>query len=795
VQQIVADVRFAFRTFARRPALLGLVVASLALGIGASSAMFSVVDTVLLRPLPFDHPERLVSVYPTLPELRGHPTLGDLADRGTFSWPEFWDIRDNARSFDAIAAYRSTSRTIMTAGGPPERLQLAEVTPSFFKVLRVNPVLGGVFAEDANGSATNGARAVVLSHRFWQTRLGGRRDVVGSTITLDGDAYTVVGVVPPYTGIGTTLPEAWVPHVRTPRDAEGRGNHSMGGVIGRMREGVTVDQARDEVTRIFRATTPPDHGGMHGGNVFALHGDRTRRVRPALLILLAASGLLLLVACANVAAILLGAGLERMHEIAVRGALGASWRRIIGQMLTESLVLAAIGGVLGVGVAFLAMKGLLLLAPAGVLRIDEAALSGRVLLFAVVIATASGVLFGLLPALTLARQRPATLLQSSRGTVGGLGRGQAVVVIGELALATVLLVGSTLLVRTLWALNSVDPGFKVEELVTVRLAPDIRRFRDLGQDSAQRVVNAYGDRFVAEIASLPGVRGVAVTSNVPLTGDRGNNDVAPEGWTPRGDERLLAERRFVSAGFFGTLGIRMVAGRDFTASDDRDGAPKVMVISEGLARRVWPNEPALGKRISFWGSNVATVVGVAADVRDESLQDITQLAFYVPAKQYGNWGALVVRASPNVDPLSLIQPIRQRVWQVDPTVAIPSVETFGSLVAAEVAEQRYRARLMMVFSALAAIFAGMGVYGVTARSVVRQRRDIGVRLALGAAIGLVASLVVGRSLQGLLYGVRPTDPVTLIVIAALVCGFSVVAALAPGRRATRVSPMEALRSE
>jgi predicted permease len=811
MEQTLGDIRFAIRTFARRPLMLGIAALSLALGIGASAAMFSVVDAVLLRPLPFDRPDRLVSVYPSWPELRGHPTMSQFADRGTFSWAEVWDIRDNQTSFESIGAYDYWPATVL-GDGPPERLEIGLVTPSLFRVLRVSPTLGTPLSDDPGAGE---ARQIVLSDAMWRSRYGAQASVIGTSITLDDVPYTIVGVMPPHTGVGTRQPQAWVARSSRPSDAEGRGNHSGLAMIARLEDGVSVEQARDEVARILRTSSPPDHG-KHEASVYPLQADRTHTVRPALVMLLAAAGLLLAVGCANVAAILLGTGLERRHEIALRGALGASRGRLARQLLTESMVLAAVGGAGGVVIAVLATRALLLLAPADLPRIAEVSVDFRALAFAILVSAVSGIIFGLFPSLSLARQRPAAALGSSRGSIGTRGKAQSMVVVGELALATVLLVGGALLVRTLVALNHIDPGFRANELLVVRLAPPFQRFRQLG-DSADRVVDGYFQRIVDEVASVPGVRAVAVTQNAPLTSDRGNNEVEPEGWrAPNGSAGLLAERRFVSVDYFRTLGIRLVAGRPFGAEDDRADAPPAMIISEGLAKRVWPNESAVGKRIKFWGREPQSiVVGVAADVNDEEIEQPTQFAYYVPLRQMGpQVGRIMVRT--DRDPATLIPVIRERVWKADPAIAIPGIEPYRTLIAAQVSEERYRARLMVVFAALAAVFAAMGVYGVTARSVARRTREIGIRVALGAepravlsgvlmegfrlaalgvAIGLVAAIPLARSVERLLFGVRPSDPVTLGMIGVIVCMFSVAAALPPGRRAVGVSPMTALRSD
>jgi predicted permease len=811
MEQTLADIRFAVRTFARRPLVLGIAALSLALGIGASAAMFSVVDAVLLRPLPFERPDRLVSVYPSWPELRGHPTMSQFADRGTFSWAEVWDIRDNQTSFESLGAYDYWQATVV-GDGRPERVEIGLITPSLFHVLRVSPTVGSLLSDDP---ATSETRQIVLSDATWRSRYGAQPSVIGTAITLDDVPYTIVGVMPPHTGVGTRQPQAWVARFSRPSDADGRGNHTGLAMIARLKDGVSVEQARDEIARIMRTSAPPDHG-KHSASVFPLQADRTHTVKPALVMLLAAAGLLLAVGCANVAAILLGTGLERRHEIALRGALGASHTRLARQLFTESMVLATVGGIGGVVIAVLATRALLLLAPPELPRIAEVAVNFRAVAFAVLVSALSGIVFGLLPSLSLARQRPAAALGSSRGSIGTRGKAQSMVVVGELALATVLLVGGALLVRTLVALNHIDPGFRANELIVVRLAPPFQRFRQMG-DSANRVIDGYFQRIVDEVASIPGVRAVAVTQNAPLTSDRGNNDVEPEGWRDaNGNAGLLAERRFVSTDYFRTLGMKLVAGRPFGVEDDRADAAPTMIISEGFAKRVWPNESAIGKRVRFWGRNPASiVVGVAADVNDEEIERPTQFAFYVPLRQMGaQVGRIMVRTER--DPATLIPTIRDRVWKSDPAIAIPGIDQYRNLIAAEVSEERYRARLMVVFAALAAVFAAMGVYGVTARSVARRTREIGIRVALGAepravlsavllegfrlaaigvAIGLVAAIPLGRSVERLLFGVRPTDPLSLGMIGLMVCLFSVAAALPPGRRATGVSPMTALRGD
>jgi predicted permease len=446
-------------------------------------------------------------------------------------------------------------------------------------------------------------------------------------------------------------------------------------------------------------------------------------------------------------------------------------------------------------------------------RIAHAGIDAKALVFAVSAALGCSILFGLIPALNFSRadlRRSMTI--TTRGSSGDRGRVQGTVVVAELALATVLLVGAGLLARTVIALNAVDPGFAANETLALRFSlPASRLFKDVGNDSARSAAfDALYTRMLDEFGSLPGVRAVALTDNLPLSPDRGNNEVQPEGY----DEYIIAERRFVSPNYFDVMGIRLVEGRSFTVGEDRPDAPGTMVISEGLARLAWPGESALGKRVRYWGRETR-VVGVAADIRDEEVQNGTTYAFYVARRGAGQiGGTFVLRAEG--DPSALAPALRQRVREVHNDIAIISVQPLSELLTEQIASQRYRARLIVVFSGLAALFSLMGIYGVTARSVAARTRELGIRMALGArrdgivglvlrqairlavfgaALGIAISLLANRAIEAYLWGVRAFDPLTLIGIALLLGAASVLAALAPGLRASRVDPMEALRAE
>lgn len=810
VNQIVSDVRFAARTFRRRPALFASVALTIALGVGASSAMFSVIDHVLLRPLPYRAPEELVAVYPTNPSLVGHPTLGDIAERGTYSWIEFWELRAKQRTLTDIAGFEQGGGTMTPADGPAEQLTFGVASPNLVNVLGVSPILGSVF----DTAAAPSSHVIMLGENFWQRRYGARRDVIGQTLRLGDTPYQIIGVLPAAVSVVTVSADVWLPRYQRANDVEGRGNHSGLTAIGRLKKGVTPSQAKDDMSSVMVASAPAEHE-KHRASVYPLLEDRTEGVRSALVVLQIASAVLMLAACANVAAILLGSGLERRQEIAMRAALGASRNRLTRQLLTESFVLAAAGGVGGIAIAWVATRLLLMLAPLGVPRIASVSVDFRTLLAALALAAACGVVFGLAPALSLVRG--AALHQSTRGSTTRMGFGQTSVVVGQIALATVLLVGGALLARTLVALNHVNTGFRAENLLAARLSPPFYKFRDYG-DSANTAIESYYQRIIDEVRAMPGVVDVAMTSVLPLTSDRGNNDVVPEGWAPNTHEMLVAERRFVSGNYFGLMGIRILDGRAFTADDDRINAPQTMIISEGLAKHVWPNESAVGKKISFWGRDPSLVVGVAANVNDESLESATGFAYYVPAHQLSSSGPavgnLLIRTKGT--PASIAAGLRERIWGIDRAIAVPMVMSYDQILATEVSQQRFRARLMGVFCTLATLFAAMGVYGVMSRSVARRTREIGVRVALGAeprqllgsvmrqavvlavaggVIGVGVGLASGRAIERLLYGVKADDPLNAVLVAALMCAVAAAAAFFPGRRASRVSPMVALRAE
>jgi putative ABC transport system permease protein len=799
------DWKYAYRALSRRKRLTVLAVLTFGVGVGGTTAMSTVLNAVLLKPLPFPDSEQIVSVYTRNPELRGHATMGEFAERGYLSKPEFEALRERSKGLLTGLALLSQGGGVMTEGDEPEMIRTGITTPDLFaRVLRVQPITGRLFGEE---DARTSSAVLLLTESFWVRRFGADPDIAGRTIRMGGMAFTVLGVLPQ----SATLPgydvDAWF----LARDDESWGNHWLI-AIARLAPGLTAAQVSARLDPVLQDVVPAGHD-RHGVNLFPRHADETRTVRGALWLLGVASLLLLLVACGNVAALLVGAALDREPELAVRSALGAARGHLVRQLLMESVILGLGAILLGLALAQLATRGLILLAPSGVPRIGEADLDVGVFAFAIGVTLVCSIVFGLIPALSFSRvDLRAAMSNSTRSVAGGRARIQGTVVMGEVALATVVLIGAGLLSRTLLALNTTDPGFDAGHSITARFFTPSGLYRGAAGDQARfERVDAYYRDALEKLRALPGVRGVALTSVVPLTGDRNNNDVKVEGR----DDGFVAERRFVSPDYFDVLRIRIVAGRGFTAEDDHPDGPGVTIISEGLARAAFPGQSAVGKRLTYWGSRETRIVGVAADVRDESLHESTAMAYYVPRRQARElYGTFILNTS--ADPALLLTPIRQTIRSIDKTIPIASIQPMSELLREQTASQRYRARLIGVFALLAGVLSLLGLYGITARNVAARTRELGLRLALGArpdgvsamviiqalklcsagiVIGIAIAVFATRAISAYPYGVKPLDPITYVAIPLLLAAGSVVAALPPSLRAARVQPMETLRAE
>lgn len=795
------DWRAAANTLRRRPGLAALTCLTLSLGIGASTAMFSVVQSVLIRPLPYPEPGELVAVYPGWPDMRGHPTMGRLADRGSWSWPEFFGVAEVQTPFRQFAAWAQDGATL-TGDGPAQRVVTARTTWQLFPMLGLTPTLGRLFDQ----RDLRGDRQVILSHAAWRDRFGSDPSALGRSVMLNDDAHNIVGVLPPgFDLAGLDRVEFWLPMTGALTD-NGLGNHGSTRAIGRLEPGVSPERAAEELTNVFAAVLPPDHG-THVGSVFPLQSDLTNSSRGSILIMLGASVLLLLVAFTNAAALLLGSGLDRTRELALRGALGASRGRVVRQLLAESSLLGLISVLGGVAAAFSISRLLLAIAPTAVPGLADASLDGVALAFAAAAAFVFGGVFGLIPALSASGVDLARTIGATRTSTSSRSRLHNAIVSVQLALATVLVVSGLLLVRTVSELNRTDPGFDHERLAAIAVAVPWQRFQTDG-DVDLEATEAYQRDLLESIEAVPGVAGATVTSTPPFTGWRANNSVWPDGWDASAGN-LFAERRFVSPDFFEVLGIEIIDGRSFDSSHMSDDSEHVVVISEGLAQIGWPDRSPVGSVLSYWGRE-ATVVGVARNQRDHNVDEVTELAFYAPGAE----GPMIVRTEG--DPSDVVPALRARVHSFDEDLPILLADGLPDLIAESTATERYRARLMAVFAAMSTLLALLGTYGVTSRTVSRRTREIGVRVAMGAergrvwqlvashalalglagaAAGAIGAVAAGRVISSYLYGVSPTDPLTFVLVVILVPAACVLAAALPARRAVRIDPIEALRSD
>ena len=797
------DIRYGVRVLLRRPGFTVVAVIALALGIGANTAIFSVLNAVLLKPLPFAQPERLVYAEGM--------SLQSGEKGGSISPPDFRDIRAQNRSFTQFAAMQSASYAI-TGEGEPERATGVRVTANFFDTLGVAPMLGRAFLPEEEQQGRNSV--AVLSYGLWQRRFGGDASVVGKTITLSGQPFTVVGVAPQSFQYPRTA-QLWTALALESKDMSVRRFHFLSG-IGRLKDGVTIQQAQDEITNITRQLERqyPDSNADYGMGLTLLPERTVGEMRSSLLMLSVAVGLVLLVACANVANLSLARGATRAKEIAVRAALGAGRWRIVRQLLTESVLLALVGGALGLLIAVWGVDVLVSLSPDTLPRLKDSAVDLRALGFTLAVSLVTGVLFGLAPALTVSRaDLQEALKEGGRGAGEGGGRRlRGALVVAEVALALVLSVGAGLLVKSFVRLTHVETGFNPTHVLTMQLSLTRAKYPQPEQRAE------FFRQLFERIQALPGVESVGTVSELPLSGQENDTNFTVEGKTPAaaGSGENNANSRTVSADYFRALGIPLLKGRYFNAQDQK-GAPNAVIISDSFARRVFGSEDPIGKRITidFGDPWPGEIVGVVGSIRHSGLADQPYREMYVPMTQAPPLGVnLVVRAAG--DPVQLTAAIKQQVQTLDRDLPLYNVKSMAQRVTEAAAQPRFRTLLLGLFAALAVILAAVGIYGVMAYSVTQRTHEIGVRMALGAqtrdivrlivrqgmvlglaglVIGLVAAFALTRLLDKLLYGVTTHDlavfvgtPLVLALVALLACYI-------PARRATKVDPMIALRYE
>jgi putative ABC transport system permease protein len=803
------DLRYALRQLLRAPGFSVTALLTIALGIGACTAIFSVVSGVLLRPMPYPESDRLVVVRETNP-----PQFESfsVAPGQYFTW------QAHSSSWQSLAALRNSTYNL-TGQGEPQRLRAVRVTANYFSTLGVRPMLGRDFtaAEDTPGNEL----VVILSHGFWQQQFGGRRDILHKKLILSGQAHLVVGVLPPIgdqprAGGGRRgQSDIYTPAAYTVEDREQRGGHYIA-VLGRLKPGVTVAQAQSEMSVIADrlARQYPDTNKGWGVKLTPMLEAAVGDVRPILLSLLAAVGFLLLIACANVANLLLVRGTARARELAVRGALGAARGRLLRQLTTESVLLALLGSALGVLVAWAGVAALMAFAPASLPRVQEVAIDLRALGFSLALALLTGVGFGLVPALQVTGgQLHDTLKQGGRGAGESAPRHRlrAVLVVTEMAIALVLLVGAGLLMRSFLRLQQVDPGFDPRNALAIRLALPEKKYEIPGS----KVL--FVNQAVRTLGAVPGVQVVGATHVAPLSGSDYMLTFSIRGRPPLAAYDLPSANYYsVSPDYFRAMGIKLLRGRFFQASDTPDSEP-VAIVSESMARKHFPGEEALGKvvNISSGPERWSRIVGVVGDVRQYSLDGEVAIANYEPLAQVPFESLIfIVRSSGPV--AGLPAALRKAVYAVDSDQPVANIQPLTEWVAESTGRQRFAMLLFLVFSAAALLLAAIGIYGVMAYSVRQRTPEIGIRMALGAssaevlrlvfvqggrlialglALGLAGALVLTRFLSTLLFGVSAHDPLTFAAISFVLVLTAALACLLPARRASAVDPMTALRSD
>ena len=811
---MIQDLRFAFRTLLRSPGFTVTAAVTLALGIGVTSLMFGVVNAVLLRPLPYPDQDRLVLVFNV-------NTNDPAANTIRLTALDLADYQTRAQTFEALAGHVGTGFTF-SGSGDPELVMGQMVTPDFFKVLGVTPAAGRTFTAD---EFTPGRENVaVIADGLWRRRFGGQRSAIGSTVTINGKSWTIAGIMPPGFDHPARRYELWAP-LPSPRTADmpplNRGAHYLQ-VIGRLKPGVTRDRASGEIAAIASAlsTQYPETNANLTTRVVSLAEFTTRDVRTPLYVLLAAVGLVVLIACANVTNLLLARATARHREVAIRQALGAARWRLVRQFLAESAVLYALGAGGAIALASWGMSALVALGPADIPRISDAALDGRVLGATLALSFVTALIFGLAPAVQGAAADPAEALRAGgRSVSAGRARQRfrVALVIAEVALSVVLLIGAGLTLHSLVRLTSVDHGFDAGSQLTFSVVLSPRRYPDA------TTMTAAADRMLERLGAIPGVVNTGATTALPLSGQNLENGFTVEGYTPRSsDDDPLAGQRGVTGNYFAALGARLIAGRTFTSAD-RAGSQPVAIVNEGFARRYLSGRDPLGARLRENGNREwRTVVGVIADVKHagpavEARPEVSMPYAQLHPEFMTTWSrGLYFVVNGQVPGSALVPQVRRELAGIDPGMSLNEVRPMAALASEAVSEPRFRTVLLGLFAGLAIALASIGVFGVLAYFVAQRTREIGIRVALGAtssdilrmivgrglaiagiglAIGLAAAMPLTRWIETLLFEVEPLDPVT---IALVIAGLAVVAGLAsylPARRALRIEPMTALNLE
>lgn len=802
---VAQDFRYAVRGMLRQPSFSLVVIATLALGIGANTAIFSVVNGILLRPLPYDNPDRIVRFVHAEPYT-------------SVSEGEFIDYKRDMRAFEKLSAFNS-GEVSLTSGDEPTRVTATRVSSDFFPILGAQPVLGRLFSPDEY--TPSGPRVILISHALWTSRFGGDSSIVGAEISIGGRPITVVGILPEQFDYPSTTTSLWSPMRLNPDSLWGRNNHYMT-MIGRLAPGASIASATKEAN-VLAAQWKQQFPDIYGDQVMTAHVQSladsiTGGTRPFLFALLGAVGFVLLIACVNVANLFLARGESRRREVAIRSALGASQGRLSAQMMTESMAYALAGGVLGVLVAYAAQGALIAAAPASIPRLSEVRLDASVLTFSALLVVMTGTLFGLYPAMRMSRGHSSQSLRS--GNIGAAqGRGitmRRMMVVSEVALAVMMLAGAGVMLRSLWKLQATELGFDPSRVMTAQVSLPSSAY------SGERAV-AFFDDVVKQLAATPGVTHAAAARSLPIVGGGDRWSIMIDNIVLRtiGESPSAAPQQ-VTPDFFRAMSIPIVAGRSFT-DQDRLGAPMVAMVNEALARQLWKDADPIGRTIKMFNDEAAwaTVVGVVKDTRAEGLTEAVPPTMYFPHAQASrsNYSSaltmtFVVKTAGN--PAAITPALRSAIRSLDGTLPITQVRTMDDVIAGSIAGRHFSTTLIALFAALALILAGIGIYGVIAFNVSQRTSEIGLRVALGAqrtavvglvlkqsltmtsigiVIGLLGAIAIAQTARSMLIGVSSYDPMTLATAALSIAVVSIIAGVVPARRALGVSPLQALKSE
>ena len=805
--KLLQDLRYGFRTLIKKPGFVLVAVVTLALGIGGSTAIFSVVNAALIKGLPYRSSDQLYHLWERTPQKE--------FNKREFSYPDYQDYQQNS-VFDGLAAY-SGAGAILSGSGEPESVPAVRASANFLNVLGVDPIVGRTFQPDED--KPGGPKVTILTYGLWQRRFGGDASIVGRAITINGESYTVIGVLPASFQFALRPADLWLPYQPTPNQLSRRFMHGTN-LIGRLKSGVTADQAQSELS-VIAGRIEQQFKESHAGTVATLvplQEEVVGTVRPILMVLLAAVGFVLLIACANVASLLLTRSLARAKEVAIRSALGASRGRVIQQLLTESVVLSVIGGAAGLLIAYWGTPALVAALPQSQLNampfLKSLHIDARILAFSFVLSLLTGIFFGLAPALQSSRlDLNETLKEGGRNSSAGAGhRLRSALVVSEIALAVVLLIGAGLMMKSLYRLLQTNVGFNTENLLTMTVILPATKYTENSQS-----IN-FNDQLRERVQSLAGVSGAGTVNILPLNGGNTTRfNIEGDPVPPPGQE-VEANIRTVSDNYFQTLGIPLLAGRNFDASDKPNGQG-VVIIGKSVADRMFAGRDPIGRKIKYSAIDAPgdLIVGVVGDVKITGLDQAIKPVLYYPFRQNGSiFSNLVLRT--NSDTTTLANMVRNEIRSIEPEAAILNINTMNEVIAQTPASfmRRFPALVISIFAGIALLLASIGIYGVVSYSVSQQTHFIGVRMALGASpvdiqkmvmkqglwlallgvgIGVAASVGVMRLLNDLLFGVTTTDATTFAVVTGTLFVVALLACYLPARRATKVDPLVALRYE